>query len=71
MHFIELYFIIAIVFVLKVKNQGKFFIDLKDKNGYYILENTDYDNFGIKYNKQKSVFEIRDKNRIYQTLTRE
>ncbi len=29
------------------------------------------DSFGIKYNKQKGVFEIRDKNRIYKILTKE
>jgi len=36
-----------------------------------ILKNADYDSFGIKYNDQKNVFEIRDKNRVYETLKNE
>ena len=36
-----------------------------------VLENADYDSFGIKYNDQKNAFEIRDKNRVYETLKNE
>ena len=41
------------------------------KNVYFkgkILTDADYESFGMKYNHEKDVYEIRDKNKVYETV---
>ena len=41
------------------------------KNVYFkgkILADADYESFGMKYNHEKDVYEIRDKNKVYETV---
>ena len=33
-----------------------------------ILADADYESFGMKYNHEKDVYEIRDKNKVYETV---
>ncbi len=41
------------------------------RNVYFkgkILADADYESFGMKYNHEKDVYEIRDKNKVYETV---